>query len=182
MPENERQKSFPYEREEQYSPTETFTAKGEGGKETSPSFEETVPRWGGNGVYQGVRVCLGNTCPLDNLMYVFYRIMTERPDIFFLIQQEQHPVCRYLVELKRLGEEGRWADAKIDWLSTFCDFKVDLSKVVNGKTDWNAYGSEYNTVTRHLGDIQCSRQRSRCSEETCPDRFRSPQCNDISLR
>lgn len=134
-------------------------------------------------MFNGIRIFLDNTCPLDNLLFVFFKIVTTRPDILQLIQNESSSaLCRYLVHLKTLGEKGNWTKAKILWLHTFCGYSVTEEERRLGRATWNVYGSEYNVITRHLSDIQATRQTSKCLRKDCPARKRETRSEDISLR
>ncbi|KAJ8027019.1 hypothetical protein HOLleu_32031 [Holothuria leucospilota] len=141
----------------------------------------TIPQWGGDAQFMGARVFMDNTCPIDNLLYIFYRISTERPDIYEVVcQNHTSKVGRYLTQLKILVANGEWTFAKLIWLSEFCGFQVKQEEL-NAHVVWNVYGSEYDRVVKHLRDIQSSEQTSRCSSPSCPSAVRTARCCDVSL-
>lgn len=69
----------PNERRQETKPSGTHNS-------TDARSGSSLPRWGGNATFNGFRIFLHNTCPLDNLLLVFYKIVTTRPDILQLLQ------------------------------------------------------------------------------------------------
>ena len=144
------------------------------------STKISSPAWGGKIVYQGKTIHLDNTCPLDNMLFIFVQIYLEQV-VSQWLDGNQSPLCILLNRIANLVHtKGEWVLAKIWWLTTFCakKFSVGKAKIQT----WNLYGSEFEMFVQHLGDLQGSSQRSQCSNKACPNPNRSRVTPDISLR
>lgn len=136
-------------------------------KNLQTSTKAVLPRWGGNATFKGVRIFMQNTCPIDNLLYILYRVTTERADIHQSCSNKNGvtilPVSHKFERPVAVTVNGQ--RQKSCGLNNFCGCTITTKDRRKGQVTWNAYGSEYDKVIQHLQDIQSSRQSSSATNK-----------------
>ena len=128
------------------------------------SASEGVLHWGGSFVTHGRTIYLANTCPVDNLLFMVYRVMLKNAACLSWLQEnaEAIPVCQILVDIFDSFKAGEWQNGRRRWLEMCCQFSTKVS-------DWNVWGSETDRFVLPFSEIQETIAKSNCSLPDCPE-------------
>ena len=152
-------------------------------KERNSSEDDHVSRirrkalpWGGQITYKNSSVCLVNTCPIDNLLYLIHLVVIHNPNVqaWLISNSERMQICEVLLTISNLFEQQQWLEGKAVWLNTFETFQKK-NKV------WDVWGGEGEKFVLHFGAIQRTEMGSRCSLPTCSKRPKTYISEEILL-
>ncbi|XP_078250374.1 uncharacterized protein LOC144589491 isoform X3 [Pogona vitticeps] len=132
-------------------------------KSTKLLTQSNCPPWSGKGKLGKKTIILRNTCTIDNLLFIIHMairnydwilkeldsLKTEDLSIAIFLKVHQHFLSK------------DWIKGKIEWLKHLNRFE--------GRTVWDAYGSEEDFVVCRLNYLLTTTVESICNGPFCPD-------------
>ena len=111
---------------------------------------EQIPRWGESFTIGGPTIQLSDTCPIDNMIFIIFKLMSD--DSFVSQLRTGSEVAQMFKSIHDLGQAGEWTAAKVMWLIRMAN------QIIHVDSDsWSIQGGEYERFVQYLGDLHNSR-------------------------
>lgn len=111
--------------------------------------------WGGDFENHQFR----NTCTIDNLLYIFHRLILERQDVRLWLQESTNSVSETLLRVSDLFSKNKWAEGKFVWYTEHVN--------ETPKERINLFGTEVQYFVSAESVMQPNVSTQNCSNTNC---------------